>query len=132
MSLLLCHIFTNLLARLYRNINFRNVNVVTPAHPISAQSTSSAVTSRSGTASYPTSTAVCVRSGSHSNCASRVDVQHEGAINCRDIIKVVSPTDAQLDSLKNNIKFALKLTLKISYMFRCKTPSSGSLPSESC
>jgi len=28
------------------------------------------------------------------------------------------PTDAQLDSLKNNFKFALKLTLKSSYMFR--------------
>jgi len=27
--------------------------------------------------------------------------------------------------LKNNFKFALKLTLKSSYMFRCKTPSSG-------
>jgi len=31
-----------------------------------------------------------------------------------------SPTYAQLDSLKNNIKFALKLTLKSSYMFRCE------------
>jgi len=28
------------------------------------------------------------------------------------IIKVFSPTDAQLDSLKNNFRFALKLTLK--------------------
>jgi hypothetical protein len=28
------------------------------------------------------------------------------------------PTDAQSDSLKNNFKFALKLTLKGSYMFR--------------
>ena len=27
------------------------------------------------------------------------------------------PADAQLDSLKNNFKFALKLTLKSSYMF---------------
>jgi cobalamin biosynthesis protein CobD/CbiB len=37
------------------------------------------------------------------------------------IIKVFfSPTDAQLDSLKNNFKFALKLTLKGSYMFRCE------------
>ena len=36
------------------------------------------------------------------------------------IIKVFSPTDAQLDSLKNNFKFALKLTLKGSYVFRCE------------
>jgi hypothetical protein len=43
-----------------------------------------------------------------------------------------SPTDAQLDSLKNNFNFALKLTLKSSYMFRCKTPSSGSTLSETC
>ena len=43
-----------------------------------------------------------------------------------------SPTDAQLDSLKNNFKFALKLTLKRFYMFRCKTPSSGSTLSEPC
>jgi len=49
------------------------------------------------------------------------------------IIKVFSPTDGQLDSLKNNFKFALKLTLKRSYMFRCETPSSGSsIPSEPC
>jgi hypothetical protein len=34
------------------------------------------------------------------------------------IVKVFSPTDAQLHSLKNNLKFALKLTLKGSYMFR--------------
>jgi hypothetical protein len=27
--------------------------------------------------------------------------------------------DAQLDCLKNNFKFALKLTIKGSYMFRC-------------
>jgi len=40
------------------------------------------------------------------------------------IIKVFSPTDTQLDSLKNNFKFALKLTLKSSYMLWCKTPSS--------
>ena len=46
--------------------------------------------------------------------------------------KFVSPTDAQLDSLKSNFKFALKLTLKSSYMFRCKTPSSGSALSEPC
>jgi hypothetical protein len=31
-----------------------------------------------------------------------------------------SPTDTQLDNLKNNIKFALKLTLKGSSMFRCE------------
>jgi hypothetical protein len=31
-----------------------------------------------------------------------------------------SPTDAQLDSLKNKFKFALKFTLKGSYMFRCE------------
>jgi hypothetical protein len=36
------------------------------------------------------------------------------------VIKVFSPTNAQFDSLKNNFKFALKLTLKSSYMFRCK------------
>jgi hypothetical protein len=35
-------------------------------------------------------------------------------------IEVFSPTDAQLDSLKNNFKFALKLTLKGAYMFRCE------------
>jgi hypothetical protein len=34
------------------------------------------------------------------------------------IIKVFSPNDAQLDSLKNNFKLALKFTLKGSYMFR--------------
>jgi hypothetical protein len=38
------------------------------------------------------------------------------------------PTDAQLDSRKSNFKLALKLTLKVSNMFRCKTPSSGSKP----
>jgi len=43
-----------------------------------------------------------------------------------------SPTDAQLDSLKNSFKFALKLTWKSSYMFRCETPSSGSALSEPC
>jgi hypothetical protein len=32
------------------------------------------------------------------------------------IIKVFSPTDAQLDSLKNNFKFALKLFLRL---FNC-------------
>jgi len=42
------------------------------------------------------------------------------------------PTDAQLDNLKNNFKSALKLTLKSSYMFRCKTPSSGSPLFEPC
>jgi len=36
------------------------------------------------------------------------------------IIKVFSPTDAQMYSLKDNFKFALKLTLKSSYMFQCK------------
>jgi hypothetical protein len=47
------------------------------------------------------------------------------------IINFFSPADAQLDSLKNNFKFALQLTLKRSYMFRCETPSSGnSIPSE--
>jgi len=35
-------------------------------------------------------------------------------------MKVSSPTDARLDSLKNNFKFAFKLTLKGSYMFRCE------------
>jgi hypothetical protein len=49
-----------------------------------------------------------------------------------NIIKDFSPTGAQLDSLKNNINFALKLTLKSFYMFWCKTPSSGSIPSEPC
>jgi hypothetical protein len=47
-------------------------------------------------------------------------------------IKVFSPTDSQLDSFKSNFKFALKLTLKSSYMFRCKTPSSGSTLSDPC
>ena len=37
---------------------------------------------------------------------------------------------AQLDSLKNNFKLALKLILKSSYMFRRKTPSSGSTLTE--
>ena len=32
-------------------------------------------------------------------------------------LKVFPPTDAQLDSLQNNSKFVLKLTLKSSYMF---------------
>jgi hypothetical protein len=43
-------------------------------------------------------------------------------IPCILIITLFSPSDAQLDSLTNNFKFALKLTLKSSYMFRCKTP----------
>jgi hypothetical protein len=30
------------------------------------------------------------------------------------------PTDTQLGSLKNNFKFASKLTLKLCYMFRCE------------
>ena len=34
--------------------------------------------------------------------------------------KVFSPNDVQFDSLKNNFNFALKLTLKSSYMFRCE------------
>jgi len=34
--------------------------------------------------------------------------------------QVFSPTDAKLDNLKNNFNFALKLTLKSSYMFRCE------------
>jgi len=33
------------------------------------------------------------------------------------IIKDFSPNDAQLDSLKNNFKFALQLTLKSSHIF---------------
>jgi len=49
-----------------------------------------------------------------------------------DTIKVFSQTDAQFDSLKYNFKFALQLTLKSSYMFRCKTPSSGSTLFEPC
>jgi hypothetical protein len=36
------------------------------------------------------------------------------------IINVFSPTDAQLDILKDNFKFALNLTLKGSYLFRCE------------
>jgi len=49
------------------------------------------------------------------------------------IVKVFfSPTDAQFDSLKNNFKFVLKLTLKSSYMFRCETLSSGSTLFEPC
>jgi len=32
----------------------------------------------------------------------------------------------------HKFKFALKLTLKSSYMFRCGTPSSGSILSEPC
>jgi len=83
----LCYIFTNILAGLYSNINFRNVNVITSPHLTSSQTTSSAVTFRLGTASYPT--AVCVTRGSHSECAGRVDVRHEGAINCRHIFAAV-------------------------------------------
>ena len=37
-----------------------------------------------------------------------------------NLSKFFPPTDAQLDSLKNNFKFALKFTLKSSYMFRCE------------
>ena len=36
------------------------------------------------------------------------------------IFKVFSPTDEQLDNIKSNFKFALKLTLKSSYMFWCE------------
>jgi len=36
------------------------------------------------------------------------------------IIKVFPPTDAQLDSLKNKFKFALKLTLKAPTCFGVK------------
>jgi len=43
-----------------------------------------------------------------------------------------SPTDSQLDNIKNNFTFALKLTLKSSYMFQCKSPSSGSTLFEPC
>jgi hypothetical protein len=43
-----------------------------------------------------------------------------------------SQTDAQLDSLKNNLNFALKLTLNSFYMFRCETPSSGSILYQPC
>ena len=43
-----------------------------------------------------------------------------------------SPTDAQLDNIKNDFKFALKLTLKSSYMFRCETSLSGSALFEPC
>jgi hypothetical protein len=48
------------------------------------------------------------------------------------IIKLFSPNDTQFYGLKNNINFALKLTLKSSHMFRCETPSSGNIPSEPC
>jgi len=34
--------------------------------------------------------------------------------------QVFSPTDAQLDNIKNNYNFAIKLTLKSSYKFRCE------------
>jgi hypothetical protein len=44
------------------------------------------------------------------------------------------PTPWQIcdDDDKNNIKLALKLMLKSSYMFRCETPSSGSVPHKPC
>ena len=48
------------------------------------------------------------------------------------IIKVFSQLMYNWIVLKNNFKFALKLTLKSSYMFRCKTPSSGSTLTEPC
>jgi hypothetical protein len=38
----------------------------------------------------------------------------------RFLSKFFSPTDTQLDSIKNNFKFSLKMTLKGCYMFRCK------------
>jgi hypothetical protein len=38
------------------------------------------------------------------------------------------PSDSQLDSRKSNFKFPMKLTLKVSNLFRYKTPSSGSTP----
>jgi hypothetical protein len=53
-------------------------------------------------------------------------------VNIKMAIQVFSPTVVQLDSLKNNLKFALKLTLKSSYMFWCETPSSESTLSEPC
>jgi hypothetical protein len=62
-------------------------------------------------------------------CVEEVYFSHKNRIGS---IKVFSPTDPQLDSLKNNIKFALKLTLKSSYLFWCKTPSSGSISFEPC
>ena len=50
-----------------------------------------------------------------------------------------SPTDAQLDSFKNKFKFALKFTLKGSYMFRCENhhpqgvlPDDGVFHTETC
>ena len=44
------------------------------------------------------------------------------------IIKVFSPTDAQLDSLKSNFKFALKFISKGPlHISVWKTPSSGSI-----
>jgi len=50
-----------------------------------------------------------------------------GKINTNLLIKVLffSPTDAQLNSPKNNFKITLKLTLKRSYMFRCKHHLQG-------
>jgi hypothetical protein len=47
------------------------------------------------------------------------DIKHKENIHKHNLyINFFSPTDAQLDILKNNFKFALKLTLKSSYMFR--------------
>jgi hypothetical protein len=46
----------------------------------------------------------------------------------KEIIKVFSPTDAQLDSLKNKFKFAQKAPI----CFGAKTPSSGSTLSDPC
>ena len=53
-------------------------------------------------------------------------------LNCKLSIFFSPQTDAQLDSLKNNFKFALKWTLKSSYMLRCKAQSSGTALSEPC
>ena len=50
----------------------------------------------------------------------------------RNFQSFFSQINAQLDNLKINFKFALKSTLKSSYMFRCETPSLGSTLSEPC
>jgi len=41
--------------------------------------------------------------------------------NTRTLSKFFSPTAAQLNNLKNNFKYTLKLTLESSYIFRCNT-----------
>jgi hypothetical protein len=43
----------------------------------------------------------------------------------QEIIKVFSPTNTQLDSLKNNFKFVLKLTLKGPACFGTKHHPQG-------